>query len=148
MFTHATVENKHMGTLQLMRHPIRWVALIGLCSPFLHHAITRFFNFDFAISEMEQAYLLPAAPIAAAAIAIQLICAALILSGFLRWVGALALSILTIAWAVSAHPFWRMRHDLEQVAHSDAFMLQMAVAGGLLLMVWYDLHIWRTRGVD
>ncbi len=148
MLNPATSNNAAFPVLRVFKHPVRWLALIALCAPFVHHALIRFMDFDLAISEMENVGLLPSVPIAAAAIVVQILCSILIVSGFLRWIGAIALSLSTSAWAVFTLPFWRMRHDLEGIAAADAFMLHIAVAGGLLLIAWYDLHLWRTRGTD
>lgn len=132
----------------IMRHPVRWVGLIGLCAVFLHHAAVRFQNFDLAIAEVEQLGLLPSAPIAAAVIAIQVVCSLFVISGFLRWIGALTLSGFTIVSTALALPFWSMQPGIERIAATDRFVLHLGVAGGLLIVAWYEVHTWRTRKAD
>jgi uncharacterized membrane protein YphA (DoxX/SURF4 family) len=132
----------------LMRHPVRWIALTAICVSFLHHGITRFMDFDVAVSEMERVGMLPAAPIAAAVMVLQIICSIMILTGFWRWIGALALCAFTVSASVMALPFWSMRPGLDRLMASDSFMTNLGVAGGLLLIAWYDLHLWRTRSAD
>jgi len=132
----------------LMRHPVRWIALAAICISFLHHGVTRFVSFDIATSEMERAGMLPAAPIAAAVILLQIVCSILILSGFWRWIGALVLSAFTIAATVMTFPFWSVRPGLDRLVVSDSFTTNIGLAGALLLVAWYDLHLWRTQASD
>ncbi|WP_426122863.1 DoxX family protein [Pararhizobium sp. PWRC1-1] len=131
-----------------IRHPVRWLAQIAICSTFLSHAVVRFLNFDLAIAEIERLGLLPASPIAAAAIAVEVICSLLIVSGFLRWIGALTLGGFMVITTVLTQPVWAIKPGVDRIMATDAFMLHLGVAGGLLLIAWYDLHIWRIRGSD
>lgn len=132
----------------LMRHPVRWVAHSAICAAFLQHAAVRFLNFEAAVSEMEHYGLLPAAPIAAVVILIQIGCSVMILSGFWRWIGAMILCIFTLASTVLAMPFWNQVPGVARLTSADSFMANIGVAGGLLLIAWYDLHLWRTRSAD
>ena len=148
MFERLNVSVAKIHPPLIMRHAVRWVGLIGLGAVFLHHAAVRFQNFELAIAEVEQVGLLPSAPIAAAVIAIQVVCSLFVISGFLRWIGALALSCFTVVSTALTLPFWSMRPGIERITATDQFMLHLGVAGGLLIVAWCDVHIWRTRQSD
>ena len=76
---------------------VRWIALIGLCAAYLQGALTKAFDFPAPIAEMQNFGLAPAAPFAVLVIGFELCASALILSGFYRWLGALALAGFTLA---------------------------------------------------
>ncbi|MDE1992947.1 MAG: DoxX family protein, partial [Rhizobiaceae bacterium] len=90
----------------LTSHPVRWVALLFLCSPYLVSASAKVSDFSVGIDEMTRYGMLPAAPYAAIVTLIQLGCSVMILTGFLRWIGALMLAAFTLAATCVAEPFW------------------------------------------
>lgn len=145
---YADINSQTKPVPLIMRHPVRWIALIGICAPFLQHATMSFLDFDLAIAELEKAGFLPPAPIAAVEILVNLACSIFILSGFLRWFGALLLCGITVVSTFISNDFWNNIAGHEQLASADAFTLQLSLAGGLLLIAWYDLHLWRTRAID
>jgi uncharacterized membrane protein YphA (DoxX/SURF4 family) len=85
---------------------VRWIALLGLCAAYLQGGITKTFDFDGAIAEMQHLGLAPAAPFAIAVIILEIGASMLILSSLYRWVGALALGGFTLFATFVANRFW------------------------------------------
>ena len=75
---------------------LRWIALLLLCAAYLQGGFNKAVDFNAAIAEMNHFGLSPAAPLAVAVIVLELGASALILTGFLRWLGALALGGFTL----------------------------------------------------
>ena len=75
---------------------VHWIALLGLCAAYLQGGIVKATDFNSAIAENEHFGLTPAAPIAIAVIALELGASVMILTGFYRWLGALALAGFTL----------------------------------------------------
>ena len=132
----------------IINHPVRWLGLLALCAAYIQGSLMKIFDFGGAIAEMEHFGLLPAAPIAAAVIVFELLCSAMILSGFCRWFGALALCAFTIAATFVALRFWQMPAGMERMMATNAFFEHIGLAGGFLLVAWYDLHRWKTWPKD
>lgn len=89
-----------------------------------------------AISVQLEAHHLPLAPLAlvVALVLIVLGCFSL-LFGYHTRHGAILLFGLTIAAAVALHDFWHMPESAARWAEFDIFSRDMAICGGLLLMV-------------
>src|SRR5271154_4244887 len=85
---------------------MHWIALLFLCSAYLQGGLTKAFDFDAALDEMKQFGLRPPAPFAVAVIAMEIGASGLVLSGFLRWVGALTLGGFTLCATFMANRFW------------------------------------------
>jgi uncharacterized membrane protein YphA (DoxX/SURF4 family) len=83
--------------------------------------------------------LAPAAPLAAAVIALELGASALILSGFYRWLGAIALASFTLFATFLALHFWQMPQP-ERFMTENAFFEHLGLVGGFLLVAWHDLR--------
>ena len=121
---------------------VRWIALLLLVSAYLQGGLDKATDFAGAIGEMHHFGLEPAAPLALAVIALELGASLLILSGRLRWLGALALAAFTLAATFVANRFW-------SAPTADRFMLEngffehLGLVGGFLLVAWTD---WRERG--
>lgn len=128
----------------IISHPVRLVALLGLCAAYIQGSLMKLFDFNSAIAEMEHFGLTPAAPIAAAVIFFELTCSAMVLTGFCRWIGALALSAFTLMATFIALRFWEMTPGMERMMATNAFFEHLGLAGAFLLVAWYDLHRWKT----
>jgi uncharacterized membrane protein YphA (DoxX/SURF4 family) len=87
---------------------VRWVALLLLCAAYLQGGLNKAMDFDAAIGEMNHFGLSPAGPLAVAVIVLELGAAALILAGFWRWLGALALGGFTLMATFVALRFWEL----------------------------------------
>lgn len=118
-----------------------WVhslALLLLCAPYLQGAALKSLDFRGAVAEVSGLGLAPAAPLAVATIGLQLMAPALILSGWHRWLGALALAAFTILAASLADRFWQTS-GADRRRLGIAFTEHVALAGAMLLVAWHDL---------
>ena len=121
----------------------RWIALLGLCAAYLQGGYNKLTDFTAAIAEMQHFGLQPAAPMAAATIALELGASALILSGYWRWIGALLLAAFTLAATFMANRYWQAPAP-ERFRLANAFYEHLGLVGGFLLVAWQDLRE-RTR---
>lgn len=62
----------------------------------------------------------------------------MILSGRLRWLGALWLAGFTAVATVGANRFWELPMPDRQMA-ANGFFEHLGLVGGFLLVAWYDL---------
>ena len=122
---------------------VRWIALLLLCAAYLQGGIQKAFDFPAAIAEMNHFGLSPAAPLAIAVIVLELGAAAAILTGRLRWLGALALAGFTVMATFVALRFWEMPDGPARFGATNSFFEHLGLAGGFLLVAWHDL---RERG--
>jgi uncharacterized membrane protein YphA (DoxX/SURF4 family) len=104
----------------------------------------KLFDFNGAIAEMEHFGLTPAAPIAATIIFFELACSAMVLSGFWRWIGALALAGFTLMATFIALRFWEMPSGMPRMMATNSFFEHLGLAGAFVLVAWYDLHRWKN----
>lgn len=121
---------------------IRWIALLLLCAAYLQGGLVKLFDFSGAVAEMEHFGLAPAAPMAAATIALELGASLMILLGLWRWLGALALAAFTLAATFLALRFWSAPPEARFMM-ANAFFEHLGLVGGFLLVAWHDL---RERG--
>jgi len=118
---------------------LRWVALLGLCAAYLQGGFDKAADFSSAIAEMNHFGLSPAAPLAVATIAMEIVASILILTGFYRWLGALALASFTFFATFVANRFWEMAPP-ERFMAANSFFEHLGLVGGFLLVAWYDLR--------
>ena len=128
----------HAARPLLSPRPVRAFALLALTSAYLQGGLTKALDFPSAIAEMTHFGLAPAAPLAVAVIALEIIAPLMILAGVLRWAGALALAAFTVAASLLANRFWGMA-GAERFAAANAFFEHMGLAGAFVLVAWYDL---------
>jgi len=121
---------------------LHWLALLLLCAAYLQGGLDKLTDFGGAVQEMQHFGLAPAAPLAAAVIALELGASLLILTGFYRWLGALALAAFTLMATFLANRFWAAP-PAEQFTLANAFFEHLGLVGGFLLVAWHDL---RRRG--
>jgi uncharacterized membrane protein YphA (DoxX/SURF4 family) len=129
-------------------HPVRWLGLLLLCAAYLQGALMKLYDFGSATGEMEHFGISPAPPVAAALIIFELGASAMVITGFCRWIGALALAAFTILATFVALRFWEMAPGQERVMATNSFFEHFGLAGGFLLVAWYDLHKWRRGEGD
>jgi uncharacterized membrane protein YphA (DoxX/SURF4 family) len=129
---------------------IRWLALLALCSAYLQGPLTKLLDFPGAMAEMEHFGLHPAATFAVAVIVFELAASAMVLTGFLRWVGALALAVFTLAATMVALRFWEMPTGFERQMATNAFFEHLGLSGAFVLAALDDLARSRrlTQGVS
>ena len=128
----------HAARPLLSPRPVRAIALLALTSAYLQGGLTKALDFPSAIAEMTHFGLAPGAPLAVAVIALEIIAPIMILSGVLRWAGALALAAFTVAATLLANRFWDMA-GAERFAAANAFFEHVGLAGAFVLVAWYDL---------
>ena len=117
---------------------LRWIALLLLCAAYLQGGFNKAVDFNAAIAEMNHFGLSPAAPLAVAVIVLELGASALILTGVLRWLGALALGGFTLLATFVALRFWEMPQP-ERFMAANSFFEHLGLVGGFLLVAWHDL---------
>jgi len=118
---------------------VRWLALLGLCAAYLQGGLNKAIDFPVAIAEMNHFGLSPAAPLAIAVIALELGASVLVLTGFYRWLGALALAGFTLFATFVALRFWEMSPP-ERFMAANSFFEHLGLVGGFVLVAWHDLQ--------
>src|SRR5499427_7564591 len=118
---------------------VHWIALLGLCAAYLQGGIVKATDFGGAIAEIEHFGLAPAAPLAIAVIILELGASVMILTGFYRWLAALALGGFTLMATLIALRFWELPPGHERFMAANTFFEHLGLAGGFLLVAWHDL---------
>ena len=118
---------------------VRFAALLALCAAYIQGPLTKLFDFPGAIAEMEHFGLHPAAFFAVAVIAFELTASVMILSGFLRWLGALALAAFTLLATLIALRFWEMPLGMERMMATNAFFEHLGLAGAFVIVAGIDI---------
>ncbi|MGT2457479.1 DoxX family protein [Cupriavidus basilensis] len=126
---------------------VRWLALLALCAAYLQGGLTKALDFTAAIAEMHHFGLAPAAPMAALVIALELGASTMILTGFGRWLGALALAAFTVLASFLANAFWNLPMP-ERMMVENAFFEHIGLAGGFVLVAWHDLRRLGAQGFE
>lgn len=119
---------------------MRWVAYLGLCAAYLQGGLVKLTGFQGAIGEMQHFGLSPAPVFAVLVIVLELGASALILAGWLRWLGALLLAGFTVLATLLALRFWELPVGQERFMAANAFFEHLGLAGGFLLVAWLDLR--------
>jgi uncharacterized membrane protein YphA (DoxX/SURF4 family) len=117
---------------------LRALALLGLCAAYLQGGLSKLLDWPGAVAETAQ-FGLPMPPLAAAAtIATELIGSALVLSGRLRWLGALWLAAFTLIATFLVNRFWELPPGHERFMTANTFFEHLGLVGGFLLVAWVD----------
>lgn len=119
---------------------LRWIGLLGLCAAYIQGGLNKLTGFGGAVAEMRHFGLAPAAPFAVAVIVTELLGPALILTGRLRWLGALWLGGFTLISTFLANRYWELAPGMERFMTANAFYEHLGLAGGFLLVAWCDLR--------
>jgi uncharacterized membrane protein YphA (DoxX/SURF4 family) len=122
------------------RSAIEFLALLGLCSAYIQGPLTKAFDFQGAVAEMNHFGLEPAPAFAVAVPIFELAMSALILSGRLRWLGALALAIFTLMATYLALRFWELPGGSERAAAMNGFFEHVGLAGAFVFVALVDLR--------
>lgn len=118
-----------------------WVeslALLLLCAAYLQGAFDKARDFPAAIAEMRRFGLAPAAPLAAATIVLEAAASVMVVSGWWRWLGALALCGFTLLATLLAARFWTWPAAQRRPV-ANTFFEHLGLAGAFLLVAWHDL---------
>jgi uncharacterized membrane protein YphA (DoxX/SURF4 family) len=117
---------------------VRWIALLGLCAAYLQGGLEKAVDFEGAMAEMNHFGLAPAAPFAIAVIILELGASVLILIGYYRWLGAVALAGFTLMATFIANRFWELPMP-DRFMAENGFFEHLGLVGGFLLVAWHDL---------
>jgi uncharacterized membrane protein YphA (DoxX/SURF4 family) len=82
--------------------------------------------------------LAPSALFAVLVIALELLCSTMVMTDFMRWLGALVLARVHSVSTLIALPFWKQRKGEARHATANAFFEHVGLAGGFLLVAWLD----------
>jgi len=115
----------------------RWVALHLLVAAYIQGGVDKAFDFPAAVAEMRHFGLEPAALLVAATIALELGASALVLMGWMRWLGALMLALFTLGATFVANRFWAVPLP-ERFMLENSFFEHLGLVGGFLLVAWID----------
>jgi uncharacterized membrane protein YphA (DoxX/SURF4 family) len=118
----------------------RWIAYLGLCAAYLQGGLVKLTDFQGAVGEMVHFGLAPAPLFAVLVIVLELGASAMILSGWRRWFGALALAGFTLLATGIALRFWELPAGQGRFMAANAFFEHLGLVGGFLLVAWLDLQ--------
>lgn len=116
-----------------------FLAHLGLCAAYIQGGLVKLIDFPGAVAEMAHFRLTPPALFAVLVIVLELVASAMVLTGFLRWLGALALAGFTVLSTLIALRFWEQPAGEARHADENAFFEHLGLAGGFLLVAWVDL---------
>lgn len=129
---------------RILGSPItRTITLLALCAAYIQGPVIKMLDFTGALAEMEHFGLQPAAFFAVAVIVFELTASALVISGFLRWAGALALAGFTLLATFIALRFWEMAPGMDRIMATNAFFEHLGLAGAFVFVATVDI----TEGV-
>ncbi|RVG78858.1 DoxX family protein [Sinorhizobium meliloti] len=120
--------------------PVRFLALLALCSAYIQGPLMKIYDFEGAIAEMNHFGLTPAPLFAVGVIVFELAMSALILLGIFRWAAALCLAVFTVAATFLAFRFWELPSGMERMMATNGFFEHLGLAGAFVLVAWHDLH--------
>ena len=83
--------------------------------------------------------LAPAGLFAVLVIILELGASAMILTGWMRWLGALALAGFTLMATFIALRYWELPAGPERFGAANSFYEHLGLIGGFLLVAWLDL---------
>lgn len=118
---------------------MRFIAYLGLCAAYLQGGLVKLTDFPGAVSEMVHFGLSPAPLFAVLVIVLELGASVMIMTGWLRWLGALGLAGFTLLATGIALRFWELPAGQERFMTANAFFEHLGLVGGFLLVVWLDL---------
>jgi uncharacterized membrane protein YphA (DoxX/SURF4 family) len=137
--THTTNRLK-TGLAGIVATPaVRTVGLLALCAAYIQGPLTKIFDFNGALAEMDHFGLHPAAVFAVVVIIFELTASAMVISGVLRWAGALALAGFTLMATFIALRFWEMAPGMDRMMATNAFFEHLGLAGAFVFVAAYDL---------
>lgn len=128
------------GLAHIVGSPVaRTVSLLALCAAYIQGPLTKIFDFNGALAEMEHFGLHPAMFFAISVIVFELIASTMVITGFLRWAGALALAGFTLLATLVALRFWEMASGMERMMATNAFFEHIGLAGAFIFVAAFDI---------
>lgn len=121
-------------------HPaVKTLALIALCAAYIQGPLTKIADFQGAIAEMQHFGLNPPAVFAVVVILFELAASAMVVTGYRRWLAALALAGFTLAATMIALRFWELPPGMDRMMAMNAFFEHLGLAGAFVLVAISDL---------
>lgn len=118
---------------------VLFLAHLALCAAYIQGGLTKLKDFPGAVAEMARFRLTPPALFAVLVITIELGASAMVLTGLLRWLGALTLAGFTLLSTLLALRFWEQPAGSTRKETANAFFEHLGLGGGFLLAAWIDL---------
>jgi uncharacterized membrane protein YphA (DoxX/SURF4 family) len=140
MNQHLSIQPNRLLHRVLVSTTVRTIALLGLCAAYIQGPLTKIADFPGAIAEMQHFGLEPAGPVAVSVIAFELLASAMVVSGLLRWLGALALCGFTLMATLIALRFWELAPGMERMMATNAFFEHLGLAGAFVIVAIMDLE--------
>jgi uncharacterized membrane protein YphA (DoxX/SURF4 family) len=113
-------------------------ARIALTSAYVLGGCTKLFDFPAAVGEMMHFGLSPGWLWATLSILVELGCSALVISGYLVWLGAGGLGVLTVVAMLVANNFWAAPGGAQLHVANDFFEHLGLIAGFVLVALIAD----------
>jgi uncharacterized membrane protein YphA (DoxX/SURF4 family) len=114
------------------------LGLIGLCAPYIQGGLNKLLDYPGAVAEAAQFGLPLPGLVAPATIALELMASLLVLTGRLRWLGALALGAFTLVATLIANRYWALPPGHERFMMANAFFEHLGLVGAFLLLALWD----------
>jgi putative oxidoreductase len=102
---------------------------------FLSEAWTRLTTFDATVMLLHLQHIPAAAALLVVALAAMMLGGLSLLLGFHTRHGAMLLFGFTVVVSVLMHAWWTLQNSVDRAADYDIFIRNMAIAGGLLMIV-------------
>jgi len=107
-----------------------------LCSAYLWSGVTKLFQFNSTVAHFAARFKLPAPRTAVAVtILVQLMGSALVISGWMAWIGASVIAVFTVVATVIAYPFWKMT-GIERARNIETCLEHVGLAAAFLIIAW------------
>lgn len=118
---------------------VQTAALVALCAAYIQGPLTKIVDFNGALAEMNHFGLHPPAFFAVVVILFELTASAMVISGILRWAGALALAGFTFLATMIALRFWEMADGMDRMMATNAFFEHLGLIGAFVIVAAIDL---------
>lgn len=115
------------------------LALLGLCAAYIQGGLNKLLDWPGAVAEAMHFGLPLPAVVAAATIVTELVGSALVVSGRLRWLGALGLAGFTLVASFVANRFWALPPGQERFMMANAFFEHLGLIGAFLYVARQDV---------
>lgn len=126
--------------LAVLRAPwIGRLALLALCAAYIQGGLNKLLDWPGAVAEAVHFGLPLPALVVAATIVTELAGSALVVSGRLRWLGALGLAGFTLVATFVANRFWELPPGQERFMMANAFFEHLGLIGAFLYVARHDL---------
>ncbi|TPG57124.1 DoxX family protein [Roseomonas nepalensis] len=120
------------------RRALTLLGLLGLCAAYLQGGLNKLLNYPGAVAEAVHFGLPLPAFAAAGTIAVELLASAMVITGCLRGLGALALMLFTLAATVIANRYWELPPGMERFMMANSFYEHFGLAAAFLLVALWN----------